>query len=80
MNQFDESAIDWRAFQRQVGERRGHTVVLSRTESVCFRYARMSSADRAKQGGFRQYLLRNGLHLSDSAIRDLIRRASRGRS
>ncbi|MGY8689626.1 MAG: M56 family metallopeptidase [Verrucomicrobiales bacterium] len=80
VNRFDESQVDWRGFHRQNGERRGHTIVLDREESVCYRYARMSPFDRKKQGGFRRYLRRNGLYLNDDEIRDLIRRASRGRS
>ena len=74
---FREDEIDWRGFSRPVGHRRGRTIVLSHAESVCNRYARMSASDRKRQGGFRNYLRRNGVNLSDAGLKRLISRTTR---
>lgn len=69
--------IDWRSFSRPAGSRRGRTIVLNHAESVCNRYARMAPMDRKREGSFRNYLKRNGVHLNDAGIRRLIQRTQR---
>lgn len=71
-SKINESTLDWRAFQRRPGKRRGKSVVLSYPESVFNRYARLSPPDRAREGHLRDYLARHGVRISERRLRLLL--------